>query len=910
MFRNCYIYILDYYIFIRCELKAKIKAFMFSVWLLYLLSFLVNGIPLVQATSGTFVSEAASPEWVWRWDNPWTLTAYRGDVANSTFFPTPQVFWNGTHWLDYVYEEHEDYYLLRNSHIAVEVYEYYAKFYDVNYSEVRLYDERWEIQRWRPKQGKWDNLGAQSGTPTFTVFTNESGVWLTKSFTSWAGVLNITYTLRVASPLKHAVTWKSFIAEETEFRIIQVWSGIVGGKVKHAQGEENVTASISVNSTWFQFMKLDGTFTILQNLWDTGFLDECGLYRNYVLQPTTIDVHAQGMKADFTFQNSTLYTILKDGTITLDPTTSTFQSEKEMDGYMVKYGTTHPPTGGPDVRAGYPYIYVGQLKYYSYFYAYRGYVSFMTTTIPNNASILSAKLKLKTSPLGDHSDQDFYVYVMGGSQPIYGDNLEAADWGKGTIVIDTWFTGYYPGDNADVNFTIGADQINKWGRTQFELKSSREGTEPTVDEYVVFHSADSSGNEPRLEVTWQLQTETVGEIEWYYLNASNNRAAIVLWGGDAYGSKVSIWGVYTYYPLGFMDDMDKFIEDLHARGFDILTLKPATTDYDGSQLWVYNATLWLKEKGYQEISLFGFSAGGVVVAYEIQKNYADIWHAAVLASAPVDWKRYTAAIYHSADTASQTKVPVSFITSPDDGVANYSNWPIYKQMQKYYNNTVVHKEWHSWYGGHVPFGYTCRDHNETVVEAVTNWYLKVFDVAIVRVTPFVNITFPTYQQPLEIYVTVKNEGNFSETFNVTAYCNDTVNQNFTKIGTKTVTNLAPGTQQNLTFTWQPYLPGYPDNKTKAWPYSNYTISANATVVPGETDTADNTLTDGTVKVQWPGDASGDGCVDVDDLQILGWNWQKTVPPGEARADFNGDRFIDVDDLQIYGWNQGKGPQDP
>lgn len=536
-------------------------------WLLY---------ALVQA-SDVPVFQASSPEWVWRWDNPWTLTAYRDDIANSTFFPTPQVFWNGTHWLDYVYEEHEDYYLLRNSHIAVEVYDYYAKFYDVNYSEVRLYDERWEVQRWRPKQGRWDDIGAQSGTPVFTVVTNESGVWLTKSFTSWAGVLNITYTLKVASPLKHTVTWKSLIAEETEFRIIQKWSGIVGGRVKHAQGEENVTGPVTVNSTWFRFMKLNGTFTVFQNLWDTGFRGEDLIYHNYVLQPTTIDVSAQGMKTDFTFQNSTLYTIPQGGAIQLDPTTSTWDSEAGKDGYICKW---YIPGMSPtyEVVTSEAYIDVGQeIISPPAFKTFRGYVSFNTTDIPNNATILNATLKLKTK--AKCSEVDFNVTVMGGAQPIYGEELEADDWDCGTTEITTWNITDYPGDNVYINFTISTDQINKWGRTQFELKSSREGTVPTGWEYVEFWSGDSSSDYvPKLAVTWHLRTENISGTDWYYLEAGNDKAAIVLFGGHAInwsdpGMGDTALVNYLYGYEEFSDKKDKFIEDLHASGFDVLTYK-------------------------------------------------------------------------------------------------------------------------------------------------------------------------------------------------------------------------------------------------------------------------------------------------------------------------------------------------
>ena len=45
----------------------------------------------------------------------------------------------------------------------------------------------------------------------------------------------------------------------------------------------------------------------------------------------------------------------------------------------------------------------------------------------------------------------------------------------------------------------------------------------------------------------------------------------------------------------------------------------------------------------------------------------------------------------------------------------------------------------------------------------------------------------------------------------------------------------------------------------------YTISVEAEVVDGETETGDNTHVDGTVTVTWLGDLDGDFDVDEDDL---------------------------------------------
>ncbi len=55
----------------------------------------------------------------------------------------------------------------------------------------------------------------------------------------------------------------------------------------------------------------------------------------------------------------------------------------------------------------------------------------------------------------------------------------------------------------------------------------------------------------------------------------------------------------------------------------------------------------------------------------------------------------------------------------------------------------------------------------------------------------------------------------------------------------------------------------------------------------------------------PGDANGDGMVNLADLQILGDNWQSTTATW-SEADFTGDGNVNLADLQILGDNWGFG----
>ena len=107
------------------------------------------------------------------------------------------------------------------------------------------------------------------------------------------------------------------------------------------------------------------------------------------------------------------------------------------------------------------------------------------------------------------------------------------------------------------------------------------------------------------------------------------------------------------------------------------------------------------------------------------------------------------------------------------------------------------------------------------------------DVAVTSVVA--SPTEVTAGDNVTITVSVKNKGNFSETFDVSAYYGSTL------ISTKTGITLANGTDTTLTFTWD----------TTGVPSGAYTIKAEVPPVVGEREAnkADNTYIDGTVTVK-------------------------------------------------------------
>jgi hypothetical protein len=129
-----------------------------------------------------------------------------------------------------------------------------------------------------------------------------------------------------------------------------------------------------------------------------------------------------------------------------------------------------------------------------------------------------------------------------------------------------------------------------------------------------------------------------------------------------------------------------------------------------------------------------------------------------------------------------------------------------------------------------------------------------------------------------------------ETFDVTLYADTTF------IALQTIT-LGSGASTTLTFTWN----------TTGFAKWNYTMSAMADTLLGETDTEDNTLIDGWVFVGVPGDINADGTVDVFDAVLL--SGAAGSKPGaenwNPNADINNDNIVDLFDAVILSGHAGE-----
>jgi len=156
---------------------------------------------------------------------------------------------------------------------------------------------------------------------------------------------------------------------------------------------------------------------------------------------------------------------------------------------------------------------------------------------------------------------------------------------------------------------------------------------------------------------------------------------------------------------------------------------------------------------------------------------------------------------------------------------------------------------------------------------------------------------------LNVTMTAVNKGEFTEAVNLTLHANTTTI-------TSQIITLASGDSATINFTWN----------TTGFAKGNYTISAYAWPVPGETDTADNNFTDGWIVISMVGDLTGgtpspwdfvpDGKVDGKDITIVALCFGSApgCPPPytwNPNSDVNNDAKIDGKDIATVALHFGQ-----
>jgi len=199
-----------------------------------------------------------------------------------------------------------------------------------------------------------------------------------------------------------------------------------------------------------------------------------------------------------------------------------------------------------------------------------------------------------------------------------------------------------------------------------------------------------------------------------------------------------------------------------------------------------------------------------------------------------------------------------------------------------------------------------------LIDGTLEVVLEEANVSCDAVTPYKNIvgtnlradgtngllwTWSNDTNRLLINVTVTNHSEFRDEFNVTV----TIYANAISVNSTTI-SIGPNNSRVLNLTWS----------TTDFVRGNYTVSADITLAPGETNTANNSLTDGWVIVSIVGDITGpngwpDGKVNMWDVSYVAkrFGTDPSKPLWDPNADIIGDGKIDMKDVSItarnFGW---------
>jgi len=187
-------------------------------------------------------------------------------------------------------------------------------------------------------------------------------------------------------------------------------------------------------------------------------------------------------------------------------------------------------------------------------------------------------------------------------------------------------------------------------------------------------------------------------------------------------------------------------------------------------------------------------------------------------------------------------------------------------------------------GGYVVVGGYCPGLGDADVALV---YVNglIHNLAVADVAASKSVIGQGY--PVNLSLTVLNQGNYTENFNVTVYVNATA------ILTQTIT-LNNCSSTSISFVWN----------TTSFAKGTYVLKAVADAVPRETNQTDNIFIYGNIFVTVPGDVDGDCDVDIYDIVSMSGAYGSKIGDEKfiANCDLDGDADIDIYDIVIASGN--------
>ena len=200
--------------------------------------------------------------------------------------------------------------------------------------------------------------------------------------------------------------------------------------------------------------------------------------------------------------------------------------------------------------------------------------------------------------------------------------------------------------------------------------------------------------------------------------------------------------------------------------------------------------------------------------------------------------------------------------------------------------------WWTWETNPNAGGPTDKDYtpqNKPAQDILNQSYHDPPDVPDIAVTDLTCASIVSEGHSSSMNVSVTNQGAHQEVFNLTVYANSTL------IHAETIA-LDPALNQMITLVWD----------TTGFLKGKYVLDATVSVLPFETDVADNSM-QVTVTLTLPGDINGDLNVDIFDAVLLAGSFLKTVgnPQYNPNADINSDGIVDIFDAISLANNFGK-----
>jgi hypothetical protein len=318
------------------------------------------------------------------------------------------------------------------------------------------------------------------------------------------------------------------------------------------------------------------------------------------------------------------------------------------------------------------------------------------------------------------------------------------------------------------------------------------------------------------------------------------------------------------------------------------------TDSSGNMQWnkAYGGTGWDEAYALVQTGDSGYALAGYTTSFAI--GYFDFWLVKTDANGNALWNKTYGTMGSDKAQALVQTTDGGYALAGWEGFSNESFGAGVFDFWLVKTDSSGNMQWNKAYGGtgwdeayalvqtgdsgYALAGYT----NSSGADLYDFWLVKLgpevgfHDIASTNVASSKTVVGQGFSATIS--VTVANQGGYTETFNTTAYANTTI------IASQNVT-LPAGNSLTVMFTWN----------TTGLAYGNYTLSAYAWPVPGETDTADNNYTYGLVLVTIMGDVDGNGTVNVLDAIDLSNSFGKSTGQAgfNANADFDDNGIVNI-----------------